>query len=62
MNEQEPKHGGPGRGQGRKPLKPGEKSVPVLIRMAESQKEKLTRLGGAPWVREKIDKAKEPKK
>jgi hypothetical protein len=24
------------------------------------QREKLARLGGAPWVRERIDKAREP--
>ncbi len=32
--------------------------VPVTLKMTEPQKEKLKRLGGAPWVREKIDKAK----
>lgn len=35
--------------------------MPVQIRMTSSQRDKLKRLGGAPWVREKIDKAKEPK-
>lgn len=34
---------------------------PVTIKLSDAQKEKLQRLGGAPWVREKIDKAKEPK-
>lgn len=34
--------------------------MPVTIKLSEAQKEKLQRLGGAPWVREKIDKAKEP--
>jgi len=53
--------GGAGRGQGRKPLPDGEATVPVMLRMKPAQKEKLARLGGAPWVREKIDKAKEPK-
>jgi len=28
--------------------------------MSLTQRDKLKRLGGAPWVREKIDKAKEP--
>ncbi len=52
--------GGPGRGQGRKPLKEGQESVIVPLRMTADQKEKLARLGGAQWVRERIDKAKEP--
>jgi hypothetical protein len=51
--------GGAGRGQGRKPLCVGEPLVQVNIRLLPAQKEKLQRLGGAPWVREKIDKAKE---
>lgn len=52
--------GGAGRGQGRKPLKPGVATVPVTIKMTEDQREKLARLGGASWVRERIDRAKEP--
>jgi hypothetical protein len=32
-----------------------------MIKMTEPQREKFKRLGGAPWVRERIDKAKEPK-
>jgi hypothetical protein len=52
--------GGPGRGQGRKPLPEGEAMVPVMVKMKPAQKEKLGRLGGAPWVRERIDKAKDP--
>jgi hypothetical protein len=51
--------GGPGRGQGRKPKPEGEAMVPVTLKMLPAQKEKLTRLGGAPWVRKKIDNAKE---
>lgn len=35
--------------------------VPVMVKMKPAQKEKLQRLGGAPWVRQKIDKAPEPK-
>lgn len=50
--------GGPGRGQGRKPLPEGEAMVPVMVKMKPAQKEKLGLLGGAPWVRQKIDKAK----
>jgi hypothetical protein len=52
--------GGPGRGQGRKPLE-GEAMVPVSIKVSPAQREKLNRLGGAPWVRDRIDKAREPK-
>ena len=33
--------------------------VPVTLKMLPKQKEKLTRLGGAPWLRKKIDDAKE---
>ena len=54
--------GGPGRGQGRKPVKEGEDTVTVSIRVTVPQREKLDRLGGAAWVREKIDKAKEKKR
>jgi hypothetical protein len=51
--------GGAGRGQGRKPLKEGEETVTISIRLTTAQKTKLARLGGAPWLRERIDKAKE---
>lgn len=51
--------GGPGRSQGRKPLVEGEVMVPVTLKMLPKQKEKLSRLGGAPWMRKKIDQAKE---
>ncbi len=53
-------HGGAGRGQGRKPLQVGLVTIPVTIKMTPPQREKLRRLGGAPWVRERIDKAKDP--
>ena len=50
--------GGPGRGKGRKPA-PAEKLLHVLsVRLTHAQREKLQRLGGRPWVRAKIDKAK----
>lgn len=52
--------GGAGRGQGRKPLPEGEVMIPVTLKMKPAQREKLAILGGAPWVREKIDKAKTP--
>ncbi len=51
--------GGAGRGQGRKPLAEGEAMIPVNIKMLPAQKEKLKQLGGAHWVRAKIDQAKE---
>ena len=52
--------GGPGRGQGRKPVKQGEETVTLSLRVTVAQREKLARLGGAEWVRQKIDRAKEP--
>ena len=52
--------GGPGRGQGRKPVKQGEETVTLSLRVTVAQREKLARLGGAEWVRQNIDRAKEP--
>ena len=52
--------GGPGRGQGRKPIKEGEDTVTVSLRMTTAQRDKLALLGGAEWVRQRIDKAKTP--
>jgi len=52
--------GGPGRGQGRPPVKAGEETITVSLRMTSAQREKLERLGGAKWVRDRIDRAKEP--
>ena len=49
------------RGQGRKPLQEGEETVTVSLRMTPAQRDKLKALGGAVWVREKIDKARPPK-
>lgn len=54
--------GGPGRGQGRKPVETSNAMLPVSIKMTAEQKEKLQQLGGAPWVRDKIDRAKVPAK
>ncbi|HEY2254952.1 MAG TPA: hypothetical protein VGI11_04885 [Variovorax sp.] len=42
-------------------MQPGVATVPVMIKLTEPQKEKLQQLGGAPWVRDRIDKAKLPK-
>lgn len=52
------KRGGPGRGQGRKPLQQGETTVTVSLRLTTEQRQKLTRLGGAQWVRQRIDNAR----
>lgn len=60
MDDNKPKRGGAGRGQGRKPLEEGQATVPVPIRMTPSQRDKLGRLGGPQWVRDRIDKAREP--
>lgn len=62
MTAQQPKRGGAGRGQGRKPAYPDAVLVPVTVKMTARQKEKLQELGGAPWVRERIDKAELPTK
>ncbi|NKI96618.1 hypothetical protein [Rhizobacter sp. SG703] len=54
------KKGGARAGSGRKPLQPGVTAVAVVVKMTAAQKEKLQRLGGAPWVRDSIDRAREP--
>lgn len=48
--------------RGRPALSEGDPTVPVTIRMTEPQRDKLKRLGGPVWVRDRIDKAKEPNK
>lgn len=48
------------RGQGRKPIKPGEETVTVCLRVTPAQREKLKALGGAEWVRDRIDRARPP--
>jgi hypothetical protein len=53
------KRGGPGRGQGRPPVKPGEPTVTMCLRMTQAQREKVERLGGAAWLRDRIEKARE---
>ena len=52
------KRGGAGRGQGRKPVKAGEETVTLSLRVTVAQRAKLAILGGAEWVRSKIDSAK----
>ncbi|QJW85200.1 hypothetical protein HK414_22525 [Ramlibacter terrae] len=54
-----PRIGGARAGAGRKPLPEEEAIVPVTVNMRPAQREKLQRLGGAPWVRKKIDASKE---
>ncbi len=54
-------HGGAREGAGRKALQEGEETVIVSTKMTASQRDKLQRLGGAWWIRERIDKAREPK-
>jgi hypothetical protein len=54
------KRGGAGRGQGRKPLaKTGELMKARPVRMTDEEWAKCKRLGGAAWVRQRIDKARE---
>ena len=59
MTDAAAKRGGPGRGQGRKPVAEGQQTVTVSLRMTAAQRDKLARLGGAEWVRLRIDKARE---
>lgn len=48
------------RGQGRKGLAEGVESVHFGMRMTPEQKDKLQRLGGPAWVRDRVDRAKDP--
>ncbi|MBK8746116.1 hypothetical protein [Propionivibrio sp.] len=57
MNAQ---RGGPGRGQGRKPIaKHGELMKARQVRMTDEEWGKCKRLGGAAWVRAKIKATRE---
>ena len=53
--ETQPKRPPNDRGQGRKPKAPEQRMVIVPLRMTPEQKAKLTTLGGAKWVRAKLD-------
>lgn len=53
------KRGGPGRGQGRKPLPEGERTLVVTVRLTPARRYKLRRLGSA-WLSKAIDMAREP--
>lgn len=60
MSADEKKRGGPGRGQGRKHIAEGEKTVTICAKVTEAQRDKYHRLGASEWWRDRIDKAKEP--
>ena len=58
-------HGGARPGAGRKPIADAAMQVVMPVRMSREQRNKLDRLGvtvggAGAWIREKIDKAKEP--
>lgn len=59
--EEKKNHGGARTGSGRKPI--GEKPLDAryIVPMTHEQREKVKALGGAAWVRRKIDAAAEPK-
>jgi len=48
------------KGRGRPAIKEGQETVPITVRVTRPQSEKLQRLGGAKWIRARIDAAKEP--
>lgn len=59
--QQKSSRGGAGRGQGRKPLaKSGEVMKPRAVRMTDAEWEKLLKLGGSEWLRDKIKRVKLP--
>lgn len=46
--------------RGRPAIQAGQETVPITVRLTTAQRDKLQRLGGAQWVRSKIDKARDP--
>lgn len=46
---------------GRPALAEDDQTVPITLRLTAAQRGKLAKLGGPPWVRDRIDKAKLPK-
>lgn len=60
MNAVNKRHSQAARGRGRPALELGESTVPVTVRMTMRQKDKLARLGGGAWLRQRIDKARDP--
>lgn len=47
--------GGKRAGSGRPPLAEGHKTIPMVVRLTDYQREKLAELGGAQWIRDQID-------
>ena len=63
MEESKKTWGGARPGGGKRPQVAGAPATsPMTIKLSEAQKEKLRRLGGASWVRDKIDQEKDPPK
>lgn len=58
--KEKPKHGGKRPGAGRPRIDADARSVTTSISLTPEQRDKLGRLGGSPWIRERIDKAREP--
>ncbi|WP_295525659.1 hypothetical protein [uncultured Pseudacidovorax sp.] len=53
--------GGSRSGSGKKPTVAGAPATaPVTVKLTDEQKAKLQRLGGANWVRQKIDAEPDP--
>lgn len=46
---------------GRPAIDPSKETMPVAVRLTAEQRAKLEKLGGPPWIRERIDKARLPK-
>lgn len=53
--ESQPKRPPNDRGQGRKPMPPERRMIVVPLRLTPEHKAKLANLGGAKWVRAKLD-------
>ena len=57
MTDTPKKRGGARPGGGRKPMSPDGYAVRINLTMTRQQREKLKRLGGSAWLREKLDQA-----
>lgn len=55
MTDTPKKRGGARPGGGRKPMSPDGYAVRINLTMTAEQRDKLIRLGGSAWVRQKID-------
>ena len=58
MPKTKPQHGGKRRGAGRPAISPGMPTVSYNLRLTEAQRDKLEQLGGAQWLRDRINKAR----